>query len=409
MSGPSQQIEPTGVLNITSDEDSLNKILAYQRTAPNTLTMPQSDPSMPPRPEFPPFVVDNLCGAVQYDCGDFATYPERHRWVVHHKDMLCHPLCPPFGICFDGIERRFQDDYYMEHGPVSPMLSRTDGSTVTHTSKVAFFQTWLFFGALHEMSKMCGLTMDVQAEFLVDGGRGVSTAALNGLAGRWFLSLSSQEVGREAFMWRVLTIARQISLLLAQEVSSRPEGKTAFEYTSEEAHVLFSIEVLLRVLSLHLLLHAKSPALSHSDAERWDGILSEFNNYALSIQDREGDLELCTLEKETLSKRGWCPSEIQGWFPDRMDGFKLALSLLVRSHRTCDYTMCLAYQVNEKTYKTAHVDPDCFCDFIGVSSGALVAKLEEDHVPIVTITENLEMKVVASADCAYIALSHVCE
>ena len=139
------------------------------------------------------------------------------------------------------------DDHYESHGPVSPMLSRVDGIAVTHTSKAAFIQAWLFFGTLHEMSSMCGLsTVDIQTEFIVDNGTGVSTAALNGMAARWFASLGSDKVGDIAFMEKVLSIARQIVLLLHQEVSSRPGCEPTYEYTLDEARVLFSTDVLLR-------------------------------------------------------------------------------------------------------------------------------------------------------------------
>ena len=374
--------------------------------------MPHSNPSLPPRPEFPPFTVLNLCGPVLIDGGEFSAFPERHGWVVHHKDIQCHALCPPTGICFEGMGRGAREGHYKSHGPVSPMLSRTDGAAVTHTSKTAFLQAWLFFGTIREMSRMCGLAMDVQAEFVVDGGRRVSTAALNGLAGRWFASLRREEVGSIVFMERVLTIARQMAPLLRQEVSSRPACQPTYEYTPDEARVLFSMDVLLRVLALHLMLHVRSPAFSTSpEGEAWNAAerIGSVITYA-PTQVREGELELARLEKMTAAERGWCTSEIQTSSPDPMDGFKLALTRpTVRTHTSCGYTMCRAYQVDEKTYKTAHTSEWCHCNFVGIKAEELVKKLEVDEVPVVTITDELKLQVVSSGEYPYIALSHVCE
>ena len=115
-------------------------ILVYQQAASKSLTMPHSDPSLPPRPEFPPFTVLNLCGSIPIDGGEFSAFPEHHGWVVHHKDIQCHALCPPTGICFEGMERGAREGHYKSHGPISPMLSSTDGAAVTHASKATFLQ-----------------------------------------------------------------------------------------------------------------------------------------------------------------------------------------------------------------------------------------------------------------------------
>ncbi|KAI0329701.1 hypothetical protein GY45DRAFT_1232094, partial [Cubamyces sp. BRFM 1775] len=235
---------------------------------------PQSHPSLPPRPEFIPFTVTNLCSSMPWDGLDYMTYPDRHGWLVHHQDKQCHILCPP-GFCNGDLEHSAVYEFDIATGPTgptSPMLSRVDGSLVTSTSKAAFLQAWLFFGTLHEVSRLCGLSIDVHEEFLVDGGRAISTAALNGLAGRWFASLDRTNVGNKAFMHRIFAILRHLVLLLNEEVvkDSDLEWTPVFTYTSEEARVFLTVEVLLRTIGLHLLLHCHSPGFSCDEGDGWN-------------------------------------------------------------------------------------------------------------------------------------------
>ncbi|KAH9893192.1 hypothetical protein C8Q73DRAFT_522338 [Cubamyces lactineus] len=47
------------------------------KTIPITLTMSQPHASLPPRPEFIPFTVANLCSSPPWDELDYMTHPER--------------------------------------------------------------------------------------------------------------------------------------------------------------------------------------------------------------------------------------------------------------------------------------------------------------------------------------------
>ena len=69
--------------------------------------------------------------------------------------------------------------------------------------------------------------------------------------------------------------------------------------------------------------------------------------------------------------------------------------------------MCLAYQVDEATYRTAHTSEECNCDFVGVKTEDLVEKLAADQVPLVTITDESQLQVVSGGEYSYISFSLV--
>ncbi|KAI0329717.1 hypothetical protein GY45DRAFT_1435246 [Cubamyces sp. BRFM 1775] len=384
------------------------------KTIPMALTMPKPHPLHPPRPEFIPFTVTNLCPYFPWDGLDYMTFPERQGWLVHCKDKQCHTLCPP-GFCNGGLE----DDaarlyrYDVADGPASPMLSRVDGSPITSTSKAAFLQAWLFFGTLHEMSRLCGLSMDIDGEFLADGGRAISTAALNGLAGRWFASLHHENVGNKVFMQEIFTIYRHLALLLNKEVveESGPEGSNrrkkpaAFTYTPEEARVFLSIELVLRTIGLHLLLHCYSPTLSCDESDGWS---RRKITQVMEWRGRriEGFDTLEDYADTQLEDHGWCPIELLPLPNPELFFASLLDRPRIRDHSNCGSKVCGAYQTDEATYRTAHVDATCECDFVSVSTSDLEV-LRQDKIPVILISEDLNLEVVETASFPYIALSHV--
>ncbi|KAI0668107.1 hypothetical protein C8Q78DRAFT_1155806 [Trametes maxima] len=412
---PTHNVEQTLVQTLPCSESQGPPVHTGQRPTPLKLTMPQSDPSLPPRDEFIPFTVPNLCVASPYDELDFMTFPDRHGWRVHRHDKRCHPICPP-GFCSGGSvvgDLTPNDDAY------SAALSRADGTPVTSAEKVAFLQSWLFFGTLYEMSRMCGLDFNdaLPGGLVAPDGSYVSTAALNGLAGRWFASLNREQVGDKAFMGRILSILRLMSLLLNEELGLEDDTDPddyenrlpAFEYTPDQARVYRALDILLRVLGLHLLLHVYSPGFSCSEAEGWSkGMVTESIDWARGRRlEGSGKLEdYCYTFLEDL---GWCESELPLLGGDEL----FFASLLDRPrteeirHSACGEIVCSAYQTNEATYKTAHVDNSCHCGFMCTATNELTSLLGQNKIPAVVIREDLGLDVVDASGYPYIAISHV--
>ena len=383
------------------------------KTVPNLpiLTMPQPSSSLPPRPEFTPFTVPNLCGQPPYDEQDFWTYPSRHNWVVHTRVDDCHPLCPPLeGCCLDG-EHQFDAQ---ERTVRPPMFSRADRSPVTASDKAAFLQAWLFFGTLVELTTLCNCSLDVQAEFLVDDGTAVSTEALNGLPARLFSALQPSQIGNEALMERILHLARHVSLFLVEELAEDYDSGTGplamHKYTLDECRVLHSISILARIIGLHILLHIyASPPGSIADYDAWAQ-----KRIVQSIDWRgrwaEGMNQLSDSVFDDMVKRGWCVSELFLFDPHELAIASLLSRPRIRkNHDSCTNDLCYALQTDEATYKTAHVDEHCTCDFVDVPTDDLVNILKGGKVPVVMFDAERELRVVCGDDIPYIALSHVCQ
>ncbi|PBK63411.1 hypothetical protein ARMSODRAFT_542681 [Armillaria solidipes] len=366
------------------------------------LTMPQASPHVPPRPEFIPFTIPYLCMSKPYDGKDFWSYPERCGWIVHVKDTQCHVLCPP-GVCLDGMGMEEVED---DTRP--PMFSRSDGSVVVASDKAAFLQAWLFFGVLTEVSNLCGLDIDLATEFFLEDGS-VSTDRLNGLPGRWFeAAATSGLAGDKVLMKLILTIARHSHLMLSEE---RSEAHTSmFKYSYAECRVFHSLEILVRTVGLHLLLHTYMPGFTTTEEEGWGRkrIERSLDWPAWYRQHpNEGIDQLSDLARDKLEEQGWCESELDLLAHDELAFASLLSRPRIRDHSSCGDTICHAYQTEESTYRTRHVDDECSCDFVGLDTDGLIAVLSQNKVPKLVITDELELEVVSENDYPYIALSHV--
>lgn len=119
-------------------------------------------------------------------------FPARMNWRVHRRDLQCQSgRCPP-GICVAQNEK-------LRYGLHTPAISKTDGNDVSVGGKVAFLQAWLFFGALTEVSSLCGLEFDAGKMFASGDPNTVSTAELNGLPMRLFTASQRRRLaGRES-------------------------------------------------------------------------------------------------------------------------------------------------------------------------------------------------------------------
>ncbi|KAJ7257577.1 hypothetical protein B0H12DRAFT_1232599 [Mycena haematopus] len=363
--------------------------------------MPHLHPDLPPRPEFTPFTVPYLCVASPYDGNGFWSYPERRGWIVHAKDTNCHVLCPP-GLCRHGMS--LIDFGRPDRGVKPPIFTRVDGLPVLASDKVVFLQAWLFFGLLTEVSALCGLDLDVAAEFVVDNGS-ISTAKLNGLPGRWFAAaVRMHRAGDMSLLQRILTLMRQAFLVLNEEVIE--EATPMFNYTYAECRVLHSLDITGRIIALHLLFHVYMPGFTAPDEDGWSH-QRILNSVDWIGRQCEGLDQLSNLSREELEEKGWCESELDLLDPDDLAFASLLSRPMIRDHSHCGDIICNAYQTDEATYTTLHVNDGCSCTFTGVQTSALVDALSEDKVPKVVITEQLELQVIAEDDYPYVALSHV--
>ncbi|EMD36270.1 hypothetical protein CERSUDRAFT_95612 [Gelatoporia subvermispora B] len=285
----------------------------------------------------------------------------------------------------------------MPYGLDSPSISRTDGTSVTVSEKVAFFQAWLFFGTLAEVCSLCGLDSypgEFDSESTFDMGN------LNGLPMKLFASAQRSWRAGKQLQEQLYAIIRQVQLMITRASDWEDEH----EYTLPQCEVLWSIHILLRLLSLAFLCHSPQPYIDSN------------YNMKISVADMtvdwrpEGQIRFTDFVLSRLLSKGWCRSEVR----HLLQGFNVSISAsylerphAFRNHEACTETTCMAYQIDEKDYRTLHIREDCACAPIGVDPKDLRNVLAFKSIPKITISEDLQLHVVGDEDYPYIAISHV--
>ncbi|KAI0098567.1 hypothetical protein GGR51DRAFT_552549 [Nemania sp. FL0031] len=309
------------------------------------------------RTEFIPFKVTRL-GSV-YDFSGFANYPARHGWILHRNDRCCHG-----GYC---LSRRclVDGERSSPYGLQSPGLSRAIGFEATWCAeKVAFLQLWLFFGALAEAHIItCGLAIGPKDYFT----NTFDIGQLNGLPLRLFCTSQSSGYGRSEIVRRKLyTITRLGQLIM----------------TRKQCEVLSSIRILLRILSLADDFNISIP----NPVKDWKS---------------QGQISIMKFASTRLLESGWCRSEVHHFlqnFDIVAAAYHVVRPYAPKHHGNCIDTTCIAYQVDDSSYKTLHIEDNC-------SSKALARNV----VPAINISEDLQLSVVDGSRVKYIAFSHVCK
>lgn len=344
------------------------------------------------RPEFIPFTVPRL--GEEYDLSGFWEFPARAGWQVHRYDRRCHEgRCPP-GVCveIDGG----QPERYGLH---TPGISRTKARDDACSEKLAFLQTWLFFGALAEAHAVCSLPISPE-DLIADT---FATDRLNRLPRRLYLaSQSSGRAGSRELKEELYAIIRQVQLMITRASDWEDEH----DYTLTQCEVLFSIKILLHTLCLALLCHSRCPMLDPEDTLK------------LSVADPvvdwkpEGQMSMMNFTHNRLLGKGWCKSEL--WHILQSFDVSTAACYLTRpyamqDHDSCTDTTCMAYQIDESSYRILHVDSSCDCVFVSVDPAELRDVLARKAIPKIAITDDLQLSIVDGEGLAYVAFSHVCK
>lgn len=86
---------------------------------------------------------------------------------------------------------------------------------------------------------------------------------------------------------------------------------------------------------------------------------------------------------------------------------------MARYHTNCSNQKCLAYQVDEQTYRTKHSDEQCSCAYYGPHLPTLVSIIEREKIPLLRISQGEELESVClyleahEAGGEYVAISNV--
>ncbi|RYP03310.1 hypothetical protein DL764_005228 [Monosporascus ibericus] len=336
--------------------------------------------------------IDHLAGGVGDGCGggDNPTYgaPRSNAGACQLREGASHHVAAE-------DEQHGKDVGWSEpYGLQSPGLTKATGTEATCSEKVAFLQSWLFFGALAETYAACNLLINPD-DYTADT---FDTARLNGLPLRlYYASQRSGSAGSEGLRKKLYSIVRQGQLMMTRASDWEDEH----DYTLTQCEVLYSIHILLRILSLALL--CQSPQPIHDDLN-------------ISVADvvadwkPEGQMSMMGFTTRRLLESGWCQSELWHF----LQGFDIATAACYlarpyapRNHDKCSDTTCMAYQTDEQSYRTLHVKDNCNCEFVCVKPDLLADFLARNIVPAIVISDDLQLSVVDAKELDYVAFSHV--
>ena len=306
----------------------------------------------------------------KYDGGPFMTYPNRR----------------------DNIPDLYLVDPFPGQLPYAHQMQL---ASLPKRDLESFYQTWLFFGLIHELLGDLYAPEDFSYERHDHDGcaREVSSSKLIPALEAWAAriragtanpSLTFAHVAQCLCMAHAALSSEQVCSTLDPNIRlSLASLGQSFEYAASRA---FNTEDLGQ--------NAKCPS-----------------TWCLLIDD--------DYWKGRFLAHGWCISDVKLVLDTTLSlqtrQFLACLDKkdVERDHQGCDTLQCVAYQNDMGVYQTQHVSKECKCEEIFVDSGVLSSILKTKALPLIRVRqghtlEELSIDIVASRPTSrYVALSHV--
>lgn len=305
------------------------------------------------------------------DGGDFATFPERR------------------GLRLEGRGSKLAD------------LCRSDGSKPSPSEKIGFLQTWLFFGLLRGVFMIINIPLNLH-EFIKWGNPSsfITTSALPKYIKSWQEKEQSQSIPTQSqHLLETLTLLHKAGGV-ADSMLSWP--CLNMDTDSEQLLIAESIAIL-------------GDGLMNASRRVWIHLRHEIDSLELArgkIWNRRRFSEPATLSLKRLRDQGWCKSsrmmmsrlvDTSGlWYAGM-----LKRPHMLKNHDSCSITECNAMCVDEVTYHTQHVRPDCSCAFIEVDAAQIARVVDDGKTPSVQFNRHSKTLSIANASDKYIVFSHV--
>lgn len=260
----------------------------------------------------------------------------------------------------------------------------------------SFYQTWLFFGLIHEIlgSLVAPEDFIYTCEDQCGYTKAVSTSKLINALEEW---VAHVQAGRADPSVTYAHVAK--CLCLTHAALSIPAIRSNFDP---------SIKLSLASLG-QTFTYAANKAFNVTDPAVQDDRCP--STWRQLIDD--------DYWKRRLLAHGWCVTEVKLildttlsiqtlYFLDCLDKMDSGYS-----HRTCDTQQCMAYQNDLGQYQTQHVSKECDCAELSIDSDALYDILRTGALPLIRVGRSktlgeLCVEIVASQPTSrYVALSHV--
>ena len=259
----------------------------------------------------------------------------------------------------------------------------------------SFYQTWLFFGLIHEILGSLCVPEDLiyTCEDHYGYTKAVSTSKIIPALEEW---VARVQMGKVEPSVTYAHIAQ--CLCLTHAALSIPAVRSHFDPT------------------LQLSLVSLGQTFTYAANAAFD--ITNLN------KDNKCPATWCMLIddgywKERLLAHGWCMTEVKLMLDTAMSLQTLHFMANLdkkdagQNHQACDTQQCMIYQNNLGTYRTQHVSKDCDCQELFIDQEALHTILRSKALPLIRVRpsqtlEALSVDVVASQPTSrYVALSHV--
>ncbi|TEA10728.1 hypothetical protein C8034_v008607 [Colletotrichum sidae] len=318
----------------------------------------------PPNTVVPPISVPYLPG-YQLDDGDFGTFPERHG------------------------------------------LTTSDVSKTVNHQHVALVQEWIFFGMIDKLTdEPLPRSSFVRQGMVDDEPRDIIDASpVTGLIAR----LNSQLRRGKC----PVSIKELKTRVCYAAVACRNFSRQIHQGDESLLSVYLSVAVLCEFLASYL------------TWAKWTGVirggyLSSYRRLGpdslQGVFSSSGPAITSMLLKRMISN-GWCEHQVYNLECYRSYMVTYYLSGITRkerrgiSHSRCTRSACAAYNT-VGGYTTRHTEEDCRCEFLGVDEHKVVALLEKQEVPLISMTKDAEGNLVMDViplvpEQSYTAISHV--
>ena len=253
----------------------------------------------------------------------------------------------------------------------------------------SFFQTWLFFGLLHEILGELYSPQDFIRTIPGSTDKVITTSKLIHVIETWIGRITAGEIAA--------TYEHLAECLSASYASVRVAGP-AFDQ-----RIKISIASTGEVLAyaVNQAFHIENMVKDNKCPAGWCSLVDEASWTA------------------SMRASGWCPSQISILIQDAFSLQSLhyfaALPQpeIAGRHQLCGPKKCTAYQNNLDQYRTQHHPYGCQCEELSVNVEAIDEILREGQLPLLRIIPghtiaDLDLQIISSqSGSSYVALSHV--
>ena len=314
-------------------------------------------------------IVPYICQE-DYDGEEFLTYPNR-KWNLPTLHL-------------DGF---FPNRLMLSHQTQLASLSTHDIGS--------FYQTWLFFGLIHEILGSICVPEDII--YMCEDHCGYTKA----------VSTSKVIPALEEWVARVRTGKVEPSVTYAHIAECLCLTHAALSIQAVRSHFDPNIQLSLASLG-QTFTYAANAAFGITDIKKDSKCPS---TWCMLIDNGYW--------KERLLAHGWCMTEVKLMLDNAMSLQTLHFIANLdktdagQNHQACDTQQCMIYQNNLGTYRTQHINKNCDCPELVIDQEALYTILRTRALPLIRVRpsetlEALAVDVVASQPSSrYVALSHV--